>query len=1048
MESEGLFIKTNSDNADITDELFNENYKNYTDPFDIQFFKNEKVINEIKETFLDFYNTVPYIQRCVDKDKPRAKDLPRDSKGRIIVDITRPHHLENMDYFRPTAICFEKHGVLTLLKPNGNPNSPYGKWIAEEARRCREGYIRESDGEWIPGDLYFFWNYCPMLMEDYDEEEGITVRKRSFPHMWEGHYYKFHYVWQARRNNMNSAELASRAKGKAHPYSQVVYTPEGKKLWGDIKVGDNLFGDDGNITKVTQIPFDAEEDIYTVSLADGRKLQCTTGHLFYIKDSRKANPMRVASLLEIMESDYAHKRRNGMIEYYYSIPKNGKVEFPEKKTTIDPYVMGSMIGDERIPEDYLFNSSSVRKAVLQGLLDTDGTVNNNGIPMFTTVSEQLANDVRWLCYSLGYNNTMFIKQGKYKDKDGIVHICKQSYNITILTNDDVFRLPRKLCKLDGFHSSYRRSRRDWTKIVNIEYSHREKAKCVIVDNDSHCYLIGNFIVTHNTASAAAMLTRRIELGETSKNKSDVTCIAMASDKKFLTGGDVLLDKFQDNLDFCAEYTEFPRGRIKDTENDLKWEIGYKQNNGPKSGVQNVVLGISSGNSPKKGRGSRAALYIMEEFGSWPNLKTTYSSLRKSVKNGKNAYGLIHLQGTAGDNESDFSSAQDLVRNPDGNDIYALDNVYDKVSQGKRRFPYFFPAYINLIGHYDKDGNSDVVSSLLQIISNRIKIKYNTENPETLIKETAEMPIVPEEAMMRTTGNVFPTTQLNERIGEIEGDPNFFDSTFVGKLVMDSTGNVKFESTVDVPIRFFPHNDNKLKGALEIFEMPQIDPNTKRPFANRYIASQDPVDRDVADTVSLSATFVMDLWTDRIVAEWTGRTQFAEDGYENARLLCMFYNCKLLYENNIAGLYGYFQKMNCLSMLEETPPYLKEKDLVKTLGFGNTAYGVRTTVPIINHGERLIEAWLLAPVKTVDKNGNTITLCNINFIKNLALLKELVMYNRVNNFDRVMALVMLMIFREAKMIMYHGDVKQETRPKGSEAAHDKFFQQYDRKFKHN
>lgn len=765
MESEGLFIKTNEANFDITDKLFEENYKNYTDPFYIQFFKNKKVINEIKDTFLDFYNNVPYIQRCVDKDRPRAKDLPRDNKGRIIVDITKPHLLEDMDYFKPNAICFEKHGVLTLLKPNGNPNSPYGKWITEEARRCREGYVRESDGEWIPGDLYFLWNFSPQQMEVWDEDEGINIRKRGFPDIWEGHYYKAHYIWQARRNNLNSCELASRAKGKS-----------------------------------------------------------------------------------------------------------------------------------------------------------------------------------WY--------------------------------------------------------------------------------------------------------AAAMLTRRIELGETSKNKTDVTCIAMASDKSLLSGGDLLLDKFQDNLDFCAEYTEFPRGRIKDTENDLKWEIGYKQNNGPKAGTQNVVIGMSSGNSPKKGRGTRAALYIMEEFGSWPNLKTVYANLRKSVKNSKYAYGLIHLQGTTGDSESDFSSAQDLVRNPDGNDIYAVDNVYDKISQGKRRFPFFFPAYINLIGHYDRNGNSNVVSALLQIISSRVRIKYNIENPAALIKETAEAPIVPAEAMMRTVDNVFPVTQLNERIGEIEGDPNFFDSTFAGKLVMDNTGNVKFESTTDIPIRFFPHNDNKLKGALEIFEMPQIDPNTKRPFANRYIASQDPVDRDVADTVSLSSTFVMDLWTDRIVAEWTGRTQFAEDGYENARLLCMFYNCKLLYENNIAGLYGYFQKMNCLNMLEETPPYLKEKDLVKTLGFGNTAYGVRTTVPIINHGERLIEAWLLAPVKTVDKNGNAVTLCNINFIKNLALLKELVMYNRLNNFDRVMALVMLMIFREAKMIMYHGDIKQETRPKGSEAAHDKFFQQYDRKFKHN
>lgn len=75
------------------------------------------------------------------------------------------------------------------------------------------------------------------------------------------------------------------------------------------------------------IPFDAEEKIYTVTLADGRQLKCTSGHLFKVKDHRKHPSERVVSLWEIMHSDYAHKRGDGGIEYYYAIPNNGKVEF-------------------------------------------------------------------------------------------------------------------------------------------------------------------------------------------------------------------------------------------------------------------------------------------------------------------------------------------------------------------------------------------------------------------------------------------------------------------------------------------------------------------------------------------------------------------------------------------------------------------------------------------------------------------------------------------------------------------------------------------------
>ena len=68
----------------------------------------------------------------------------------------------------------------------------FGKWIREEVRRCYEGYIRESDGEWITGDMYFFLNYCPIQLTKKDPKNpSKTIRVVDFPKVWEGHYLCF-----------------------------------------------------------------------------------------------------------------------------------------------------------------------------------------------------------------------------------------------------------------------------------------------------------------------------------------------------------------------------------------------------------------------------------------------------------------------------------------------------------------------------------------------------------------------------------------------------------------------------------------------------------------------------------------------------------------------------------------------------------------------------------------------------------------------------------------------------------------------------------------
>lgn len=116
--------------------------------------------------------------------------------------------------------------------------------------------------------------------------------------------------------------------------------------------------------------------------------------------------------------------------------------------------------------------------------------------------------------------------------------------------------------------------------------------------------------------------------------------------------------------------------------------------------------------------------------------------------------------------------------------------------------------------------------------------------------------------------------------------------------------MEFRPTNDIPIREFPTKDNKVLGAIEIFSMPQKTSDGKIP-TERYIASSDPTVTDGADTMSLGSVFVLDLWTDTIVAEYTGRPVYTEDYFEICRKLCLFYNCKLMYESNRKGTFSYF-----------------------------------------------------------------------------------------------------------------------------------------------
>lgn len=749
----------------------------------------EELVNslpqEVQDQLFDIINNVEFVKRLISPTREYAKDRPRDDRGRIIVDLANPHILEDMDYFRQSAIHYEKYGTFTNLRPNANPNSEYGKWVREERRRIWDGYVRESDGEWVTGYMYWFLNYSPMMLSKIREYKDKNGKKRkskradrieALPECWEGIYWRFHCLDQASNGGLynnfeggqHMAELASRGKGKSYSLASIL------------------------------------------------------NHIFVVG-----------------ENEEAHEKVKGIVTAY---------------------------------------------------------------------------------------------QKEYLTKDGV------------------------------------------------------------------------------------------------------------------------LNKFVDMANFCATNTQFPRKRLKNSLQEMTWIMGYKDVDFDiERGTQNTVLGVSSKDDESKLRGKRAAKILIEEFGTFPRLVDLYNVLLPSVQEGDIVFGQIYMLGTAGDNESDFAGAQEIMYNPKGYNMYALPNVFDKYNQGKPYFVFFFPGYVNRKGCYNENGVSDVIKALIEILMNRYRVKYNSTDPNTIIKTIAEVPITPAEAIVKTGVNMFPVADLTERIGQLDANPTEYDDVYVGDLVFNKEGQVEYKPTSATPIRDFPHKDNKIEGAIELYQMPEIDKNIGKPYNDRYILGADPYDDDESNTMSLGSIFVLDLWTDRIVAEYTGRPSFADDYYEICRKLCLFYNGRLNYEYNKKGLFSHFSTRNSLYLLTDVLDFLKEKQMMKD-GYGNKSKGTNASPAINAYARSRLRSWLLAPVpimQTIDGEEKEVMVPRLFTVRNRALLKELINYNSEGNFDRISAMGMLMLLREDRMIRYQGDVSKEKQERANNNydGNDPFFKRnYDFRFR--
>lgn len=237
----------------------------------------------------------------------------------------------------------------------------------------------------------------------------------------------------------------------------------------------------------------------------------------------------------------------------HSIDNCGPVQFPEQDLLIDPYVLGAWLGDgskgtnyitcddkeqgvideirnlgfevtqsnfalqnfsiknlvsslsilnvlhnKHIPAQYLIGSVEQRLALLQGLMDTDGTIYKLGHCCFDNTNKNLADGVQELCETLGIKVT---REGRWGKLNGVQK--KWCYRVRFTTDLPVFRLQRKLGRIKK--TALKTKRR---YIVSIEQIESIPMQCIRVANERHLFLVGKFCVpTHNTYGCSIAIVK-------------------------------------------------------------------------------------------------------------------------------------------------------------------------------------------------------------------------------------------------------------------------------------------------------------------------------------------------------------------------------------------------------------------------------------------------------------------------------------------------------------------------------------------------------------
>lgn len=505
---------------------------------------------------------------------------------------------------------------------------------------------------------------------------------------------------------------------------------------------------------------------------------------------------------------------------------------------------------------------------------------------------------------------------------------------------------------------------------------------------------------------ASMLVRNYELIPGSKS------FAVASEQKFLIG-DGLLTKAWQIMDFIDKNTAWSKQRLTSTrmERVAGFKITDEFGKQTEQGYLSSITGITLKNDPERLRGTRGKLVLFEEGGKFPNLETAWRVEQPAVETDDGvAFGLLIAFGTGGTEGGAFDGLKNLFYKPEAFNCLAFPNIWDD-GQEQTKCGFFVPSWSNMEStddngkqkFMDQYGNSIKEKAIEELIAQRNKVKDGGASQTSIDRFISERPLKPQEAVLELGKNIFPRQLLMNQLTRIRTNEKLRNMKHVVDLAWDGEGQVKATEKKSGDITTYHlKKDDKPHGSIVIWEYPIKDP----PFG-LYIGGCDPYDHDESFTNSLGSTFIFkrvkagEAWNDVIVAEYSGRPDTAEEYYENVRKLLIFYNARLLFENERKGIYPYFTNKHCDYLLADQP------DKIISEVFKDSKVqrrkGCHMTKSIRAYGEGLILEWLMDEFEP----GHP----NIERIYSEPLIEELIENDGVKNVDRVIALCMTMMYRE-------------------------------------
>lgn len=367
-------------------------------------------------------------------------------------------------------------------------------------------------------------------------------------------------------NNPVKSKMVSlqTGRGKSQPLTANIKTPQGWVPMWSIKPGNVITAADGTPTTVTGIYPQGSIPIYKVTFADGRSTEVSADHLWkvYYINTVSHRRWRVVDTNEIM-------RMLKMPNPRVYVPLIEAEDCPDVELPVEPYLLGLLLADgclragsikfttpdrflvdeiakvlpadmsinkindrydwgiknprklrealtelglygtlsyeKFIPEVYKYASAAQRLALLQGLLDGDGTVTTDKHTSYCTTSKRLSDDVTYLVRSLGGIASLGHRFPTYTH-NGEKRKGRIAYNISIRHKkpSTLFRLPRKKERTDD-NNQYSADLK--LRVMSVEPTGVKPAQCISIDHPEHLYVTDDFIVTHNTMLSLVALSQ-------------------------------------------------------------------------------------------------------------------------------------------------------------------------------------------------------------------------------------------------------------------------------------------------------------------------------------------------------------------------------------------------------------------------------------------------------------------------------------------------------------------------------------------------------------